>query len=108
MMILWKGKKIYVAGWEPNAPVFCQGCGLATNDLRPFGPKGEFYCPQCGEKDKAGTAQRLSEAMDQADLVVNLQCNSRMSKERMTEILDQALPEKLPKLSIQLDNRLLN
>jgi hypothetical protein len=36
----------------------CELCG-AIDELRPYGPKGERICFDCGQKDKEGTERRM-------------------------------------------------
>jgi hypothetical protein len=39
----------------------CQLCNKAGEELRPYGPKGEWICFGCGMKDEAATARRYTE-----------------------------------------------
>jgi hypothetical protein len=71
MMIEWRGQKIYVAGWEPNAPEFCQMCGKQKNSLRPFGLNKQFVCKPCAKKNPEVASTLMSAAMIGADLIVH-------------------------------------
>jgi hypothetical protein len=54
----WKkinGSKVWVIGFEPDAPDHCELCKkkFPKDFLRPYGPKEEWVCYECGMKDKA-------------------------------------------------------
>lgn len=36
----------------------CEVCGTDDQELRPYGPKGEWICFACGMKDEATTARQ--------------------------------------------------
>lgn len=89
MMIEWRGQKIYVAGWEPNAPEFCQMCGK-RDLLRPFGPNKQFVCPPCAKKNPEVLATLMSLAMADADLVVHAGMEiPKCSEIEMRSLLDK-------------------
>lgn len=37
----------------------CELCGKVA-ELRPYGPRGENICFECGEKDQASTARQMN------------------------------------------------
>ena len=43
---------------ESTAPATCELCG-ALDELRPYGPKGENICFDCGMKDPATTESKF-------------------------------------------------
>lgn len=45
---------------EPTPPDICELCGK-KDELRPYGPKGENICFDCGMKDKETTKRRMHE-----------------------------------------------
>lgn len=48
-------RRIYI---EPEKPKTCELCSKVA-ETRPYGPGGKQICFECGEKDKAGTEQRV-------------------------------------------------
>lgn len=42
---------------KEEPPMKCEFCGL-IEETRPYGPKGERICFDCGQKDK-GTTQKM-------------------------------------------------
>lgn len=44
-----------ICGEDPDE---CELCG-AFEELRPYGPKGERICYECGLKDRATTEKRM-------------------------------------------------
>lgn len=38
----------------------CEVCGSDGQELRPYGPKGEWICFSCGMKDEKTTAQQYN------------------------------------------------
>lgn len=71
MILTWHGQKVYVAGWEPNAPDVCELCKKPCDQLRPFGPAGEYICPQCGDKNPDAVVRGMEAAMKECDIVLN-------------------------------------
>jgi hypothetical protein len=54
----WKkinGSKVWVIGFEPDAPDRCELCKkkFPKDFLRPYGPNEEWVCYECGMKDEA-------------------------------------------------------
>jgi hypothetical protein len=47
---------------ESTAPDTCELCGKKA-ELRPYGPKGEFICVECGDRDPEGTWNRVLASM---------------------------------------------
>ena len=39
----------------------CQLCEAEDEELRPYGPKGEWICFKCGMKDEKTTGEKFSE-----------------------------------------------
>jgi hypothetical protein len=95
MMIEWRGQKIYVAGWEPKAPEFCQMCGKQENSLRPFGLHKQFVCVPCAKKNPEVASTLMSAAMAGADLVVHFASVelSKCNETKMRSLLDHWLLE---------------
>jgi hypothetical protein len=48
---------------EPERPACCELCGEIA-ELRPYGPGGKKICVECGNKDPAGTHERMISAME--------------------------------------------
>lgn len=44
---------------EQEARGVCELCGAADKELRPFGPKSERICFQCGMKNRATTERQF-------------------------------------------------
>lgn len=40
-------------------PGACDLCKKSVDDLRPYGPKGEWICFDCGQKDEKTTIARM-------------------------------------------------
>jgi hypothetical protein len=38
----------------------CDTCGAENQELRPYGPKGEWICFSCGMKDEPATAKQYN------------------------------------------------
>ena len=97
MIVNWNGTKVYVTGWEPNAPESCEFCGK-TDDCRPFGPLGEWICCECAEKDVQTTEKMMGKAMEGADLTMTFGVELKnISEAELIEMLDaavEALPNK--------------
>lgn len=47
---------------EPEPDGVCELCG-AKEETRPYGPKGERICFDCGMKDKAGTERMMGHVL---------------------------------------------
>lgn len=95
MIVNWHGTKVYVTGWEPNAPECCEFCGK-KDDCRPFGPKGEWICCECAEKDVETTERRMSEAMKGSELTMTFGYELKnVSESDLVDRLDAAM-EALP------------
>jgi hypothetical protein len=45
-----------------EAPATCELCGKA-DELRPYGPRGERICHECGTKDPAMTKKQMDIAL---------------------------------------------
>lgn len=41
----------------------CELCGMPDKELRPYGPRGEWICFDCGMKDKKTTNAKLGELL---------------------------------------------
>ena len=83
MIILWRGKKAYVSGWEPNAPERCELCGVEGHQLRPFHPDGKFICYECGEKNQPQTDEIMGKIVKECDFV--FRCEGDFDIYRFTE-----------------------
>jgi hypothetical protein len=92
MQLKWRGKLLYITGWEPNAPYLCEQCGAPDNGLRPFGKNKEFICHDCAQKDHEMTMKQMDAVMKPADLVVTFGRETRMPKEELEKILAVILP----------------
>jgi hypothetical protein len=46
----------------PEEPAKCELCGK-TAELRPYGPKGERICFECGEKNPGITKRQLERVL---------------------------------------------
>lgn len=44
---------------EPTEPAKCELCGK-IDELRPYGPKGENICFECGMKDEETTTKQCN------------------------------------------------
>ena len=60
--ILVRYGNIIVIMLEAEKPQQCDFCGEIA-ELRPYGPKGEAICFDCGMKDKASTRQMMSKVL---------------------------------------------
>lgn len=49
-----------------NTPGKCDLCG-AVEDVRPYGPKGEWVCFACGMKDEAAAQRAFSKRLAEGD-----------------------------------------
>jgi ribosomal protein L37AE/L43A len=47
----------------------CELCGM-KDELRPYGPNGEWICFDCGMKDEAITAAQFAKVLGRADVTV--------------------------------------
>lgn len=47
---------------QPQPDEVCEFCGK-TEELRPYGPKGENICHECGMKDKEMTNKRMNQVL---------------------------------------------
>lgn len=47
-------------------PEACQLCG-AVEELRPYGPKGEWVCFKCGMKDKVAAKRMFVRRLERGD-----------------------------------------
>jgi hypothetical protein len=47
---------------EPEEPAKCELCGK-VDELRPYGPRGEGICFDCGMKDEATTARQMGRVL---------------------------------------------
>jgi phage/plasmid primase-like uncharacterized protein len=47
----------------------CQLCGK-QDELRPYGPNGEWICFDCGMKDEATTEAQFAKVLDGAEVTV--------------------------------------
>ncbi len=54
---------------EPEAPQQCDFCGKIA-ELRPYGPKGECICFDCGMKDEKTTAKMLNKRLGKANNII--------------------------------------
>lgn len=89
MIINWMGNKVFVSGWEPNAPNTCEMCHQSVEGLRPYGPDGAWICIDCAEKDRVRTENYMKLAMDPADFVVTTGMElHKISEEAMLSLLD--------------------
>lgn len=50
-------------------PRKCEMCGK-TEELRPYGPKGEWVCFDCGMKDEESAKIQFNKLFDNNDLIV--------------------------------------
>jgi hypothetical protein len=50
------GNRVIILETEPDG--ICEMCG-STDELRPYGPRGENVCFDCGMKDPEAAARRL-------------------------------------------------
>lgn len=53
------GKTVVICE-TPNAK--CELCGK-IDELRPYGPRGENICFDCGQKDAKGTERRMNQIL---------------------------------------------
>lgn len=94
MIITWKGQKVYVAGWEPNAPPKCEMCHRLASGLRPYGENGAWICVDCAGKNTERTEKAMHAAMDPADFVVNPGGElPPFSEQEMLSLLDEWLSQ---------------
>lgn len=87
MIVIWRGQKVYVAGWEPNAPECCELCNR-PGKLRPFGPNGKFICFDCANKNPAETKKQMDKAIKPADFVFTLGEEIVSDESDILELLD--------------------
>jgi hypothetical protein len=91
MIMNWHGTKVYITGWEPEAPECCEFCGK-KEDNRPFGPNGEWICCDCAEKDVKTTEKMMREAMKGSEITISFGCELKnVSKAEVIEMLDNAM-----------------
>jgi hypothetical protein len=89
MILNWRDQKVFIHGWEPNAPDYCELCHC-PGDLRPYGPRGAWICKECGESEPDRTRAFYAEVMKSVDFCVNPpEGSSRWTAEQMAELLDE-------------------
>jgi len=47
----------------------CQLCGK-KEELRPYGPNGEFVCFECGMKDEEAAKRQFTNLLNKNDIVI--------------------------------------
>lgn len=87
MIVIWRGQKVYVAGWEPNAPECCELC-QKKDKLRPFGPDGKFICLECANKNPLQTKKAMEAVTMDADFVFTLGAEIVSEESEILELLD--------------------
>lgn len=90
-MILWRGKKVYVSAWEPNAPEKCELCGVEGQQLRPFHPDGKFICFECGERAVPQTEEIMRKIVKECDFVFDCDCLDiyRYTEEQILSLIEK-------------------
>lgn len=51
----------------PEPPAKCETCGKEA-ELRPYGPRGERICYECGLKNPASTMRQMHKALTGEDI----------------------------------------